>query len=324
MPLLWTNAIAWIDDSAIRIVFGRTSEDVLELPHGGEPGPVLAAMLRDLPVRRRHRLAAQRRLHVMTGSPWTHAAVLPWQSGIETEQAWAAYARAMLTERGLRGDTLEIAVEAAPFGRSRLGVAIETAFLSSCAEAAREAGWTFMACRDLLSAAAARYRRQLPDDCTLALVEQGVVTCLYRRAGEWADVAVQEWTQGQPIAGALAIASLICGQPAGLPAFVSSMLPLNTSVLAGLTDLGLPDVRLPKMTQPACLPDAPVQIPALAQVVSAKKQRPRKPGTTQKSAAPREASDGGVPTSLERQDPRKTRRKGRASQVKKKEPPCSA
>jgi hypothetical protein len=248
VPWLWTDALALVDAERV-VLSGETGWRCAG--HGGEPAATLGALLRDVPLRRRRHFAAQRRLHVLIGDPWTCAAVLPWQAGIETAGAWSEYARAMFIDQGVQ-TPLRIAVEDAPFGRPRLGVAADASLLAALEASSAQAGWTFAHCRDLLSAAVARHLPALPADCVFAFAERDALTCLFRRNGAWADVAKQGLAAGQPLTGALAVAALLCEQPIGLPAYLASVSPRTVPEDVGIVNLGSPDARLPPV-------DAPVQ-----------------------------------------------------------------
>jgi hypothetical protein len=244
VPWLWTDVLALVDAERV-VLSGETGS--LCASHGGEPATTLGALLNDVARPRRRRFAVQRRLHVLIGDPWTYAAVLPWQAGIETAGAWNEYARAMFIDQGVQQTPLRIAVEDAPFGCPRLGVAADASLLAALESSSEQAGWTFAHCRDLLSAAVARHVSALPADCAFAFVERDVLTCLFRRNGTWADAAKQELVPGQPLTGALAVAALLCEQPIGLPAYLASVSPCTVPDGAGVVNLGSPDARLPPL-----------------------------------------------------------------------------
>ena len=241
MPLLWTDALALIDADLVVL---RAGKEVRCEFHDGEPAVALSRLIAGMPVPRCQRLAAQRRLSVLIGSPWAYAAMLPWQPGILKAEAWSEYAQAIFADQGVRQMSLRVAVESAPFGRPRLSVALDAPLFAAIEAVTKEAGWTFVHCRDLLSAAAARHLRNLPADCVFVLAELDSVTCLFRRDGLWVDAATQSLLDERPLTSAIAVASLLCSQPVGLPVFVTSAPTHDVAERAGLTALDAIDARV--------------------------------------------------------------------------------
>ncbi|ARL38902.1 hypothetical protein BOC49_21765 (plasmid) [Burkholderia pseudomallei] len=130
-----------------------------------------------------------------------------------TEAAWQAYARALFEARAIRLP-LTIRVDYARFGRARLAFALRHDILGACMDASRAAGWQVVSCRDVLSAA---LQMNLPSmrerDFRFALLQPGVVTCLFRRDGEWTDVVSLPYRAGQRIEDLIGAAALMSGQP---------------------------------------------------------------------------------------------------------------
>ncbi len=255
MPLLWTDALALIDADLVVLRDGKRVRCEF---HDGEPAVALSRLLAGTPVPRFQRLTSQRRLSVLIGSPWAHAAMLPWQPGILKAEEWNEYARVIFADQGVPQSALRIGVEAAPFGRSRLSFALDAPLFDALETATVDAGWRFAHCRDLLSAAVARHLRSLPDDCVFALAELDSVTCLMRRDGYWADAAKQSLLDAPSLTSAIAIASLLCSQPVGLPAFVATAPTHAVSASDGMTALDAIDARvLPREAIAAALANTP-------------------------------------------------------------------
>ena len=241
----WNNAVVVLDAGTLRVWAGpgwqlrRDGVPRVVVEHGGRPADALAAVLGDLP---RARLPMQNRLQIIVGYPWTHCVVVPWQDGVLSASAWDAYARSLFAARAQRG-ALRIRIEDAPYGRARLAVAACEATLEALADVSRAAGWRTVSCRDALSASLCMHgRRLVGDDYRFALLQPRVGTCLFRRAGEWADAITLPRLGGGHIEEWLTAAALMGGQRATDVVYASTFgvsMPLPD--MAGVTLLdGMP------------------------------------------------------------------------------------
>ncbi len=125
MQSIFNDVYAVADAQRLRVWTGAGARDYVGEPafaaeHGGDPAVALATVLGALP---KVRGAFRNRLYLRIGHPWAHAAVLPWQSGLWSESAWQAYARALFETRALRVP-LAVRVAYARFGHARLAVAL--------------------------------------------------------------------------------------------------------------------------------------------------------------------------------------------------------
>ncbi|MGS0891653.1 hypothetical protein ACVBGC_03695 [Burkholderia stagnalis] len=216
MRSLFNDAHALVDADNLRIWTGpdaceRLGEPAFAGAHGGDPAGLLAVALAGLP---KARATGRNRLHLRFAHPWSHAVVLPWQTGLWSDAAWEAYAGAVFQSRALRMP-LAIRIADAGFGRARLAFALRDDVLGASAAASRAAGWRVAACRDALSVALNAHARGLRDrDCCFALAQSGVVTCLFRRDGEWCDVVALSRRAGQRIDDLIGAAALMGGHAA--------------------------------------------------------------------------------------------------------------
>ncbi|TCW87621.1 hypothetical protein C5O80_04655 [Burkholderia sp. SRS-46] len=136
---------------------------------------------------------------------------------------WDGYARALFAARAQRG-ALRIRIAAERRGRAQLAVAACDTLLASLAAVSRAAGWRLVSVRDALSDSLAAHADRLGgDDCRYALVQPRVVTCVFRRAGEWADVVTLPRTGGRRLDDWFAAAALMAGQPLAGAAFASAL-----------------------------------------------------------------------------------------------------
>ncbi|VWD61703.1 hypothetical protein BLA50215_07445 [Burkholderia lata] len=251
----WNNVIAVLDADTLRVWTNdgwrarRAGEPHVVVAHDGLPAEALAQVLGGLP---KARLPMRNRVHVVAGHPWTLGVVLPWQDGLVSDAAWDGYARALFAARAQRG-ALRIRIEAGRRGRARLAVAVCDTLLAALAEVTRAAGWRLVSVRDALSASLDAHAGRLTgDDCRYALLQPRVVTCVFRRAGEWADVVTLPRTGGRRLDDWFAAAALMAGQPLAGAAFASALdgaLPVADGVT--LLDGGPDDVPLREPGEPA-------------------------------------------------------------------------
>ncbi|KWU23330.1 hypothetical protein GJG85_07815 [Burkholderia sp. MS389] len=140
-----------------------------------------------------------------------------------SDAAWDGYARALFAARAQRG-ALRIRIEAARHGRARLAVAACDTLLASLATVSRATGWRLVSVRDALSASLTLHAGRLSaEDCRYALLQPRVVTCVFRRAGEWADVVTLPRAGGRRLDDWFAAAALMAGQPLAGAAFASAL-----------------------------------------------------------------------------------------------------
>ncbi|WAS55606.1 hypothetical protein MK974_07485 [Burkholderia ambifaria] len=222
----WNNVIAVLDADTLRVWTNdgwrarRAGEPHVVVAHDGLPAEALAQVLGGLP---KARVPMRNRVHVVVGHPWTHGVVLPWQDGLVSDAAWDAYARALFAARAQRG-ALRIRIEAGPRGRARLAVAACDTLLAALAAVTRAAGWRLVSVRDALSASLDAHAGRLSGgDCRYALLQPRVVTCVFRRAGEWADVVTLPRAGGRRLDDCFAAAALMAGQPLAGAAFASAL-----------------------------------------------------------------------------------------------------
>ncbi|VWB88546.1 hypothetical protein [Burkholderia stagnalis] len=222
----WNNVVAVLDADTLSVWTDhgwrprRAGPPHAVVAHEGLPAEALAQVLGGL---QRARLPMQNRVHVVAGHPWTHGVVLPWQDGLVSNAAWDGYARALFAARAQRG-ALRIRIEAGRHGRARLAVAACDALLASLAQACRATGWRLASVRDALSASLERHAGRLGGgDYRYALLEPRVVTCVFRRAGEWADVVTLPRMGGRRLDDWFAAAALMAGQPLAGAAFASAL-----------------------------------------------------------------------------------------------------
>ncbi|WP_232452808.1 hypothetical protein [Burkholderia ubonensis] len=235
----WNDVIVVLDADALRMWkcagwrVRRAGEPHVVVEHDGRPGDALAHVLGDLP---KARVPMRNRVHVVAGHPWTHGVVLPWQDGLVSDAAWDAYARALFAARAQRGAS-RIRIEDGRRGRARLAVAACDALLATLADVSRAAGWRLAGFRDALSASLCAHADRLTgDDFRYALLEPRVVTCVFRRAGEWADVVTLPRAGGRRLDDWFAAAALMAAQPAIGDAYASA---LGGSIAAGDADGGV-------------------------------------------------------------------------------------
>ncbi|WP_247873452.1 hypothetical protein [Burkholderia sp. LS-044] len=217
MQSLWNDVTVLIDADTLHVRAHesrrarRTGAPLAVVAHEGRPADALVQVLAGLP---KARLPMRNRLHVVVGHPWSHGVVLPWQEGLVSDAAWDAYARMLFAARAQRG-ALRILIEDERRGRARLAVAACDELLAALVDASRAAGWRLASFRDALSASLASHAARLVgDDFRFALRQPHVVTCIFRRSGEWADIVTLPRAGDRPDDW-FAAAALIAGQPAG-------------------------------------------------------------------------------------------------------------
>ncbi|MCA8275641.1 hypothetical protein LGN17_24480 [Burkholderia sp. AU30280] len=223
MRSLWNDVTALIDADTLSVwVHEGRRAPCADAPHEvvaheGRPADALARVLAGLP---KARLPMCNRMHVIVGHPWSHGVVLPWQEGLVSDAAWEAYARMLFAARAQRG-ALRILIEDERRGRTRLAVAACDALLTALVDASRAAGWRIASFRDALSASLDAHAARLGgDDFSFALRQPHVVTCIFRRSGEWRDVVTLPHA-GERADDWFAAAALIAGQPAGGDTYAS-------------------------------------------------------------------------------------------------------
>ncbi|MGU3781975.1 hypothetical protein [Burkholderia metallica] len=222
----WNDVVAVLDADTLRVWTSdgwrarRAGRPQIVAAHGGQPAEALAQVLAGLP---KARVPMLNRVQVIVGHPWSHGVVLPWQDGLVSDAAWDGYARALFAARAQRG-ALRIRVEAGPHGRARLAVAVCDTLLDTLAAVCRAAGRRLVGARDALSASLdAHAGRVGGDDFRYALLQPRVVTCVFRRAGEWADVVTLPRAGGRRLDDWFAAAALMAGQPLAGAAFASAL-----------------------------------------------------------------------------------------------------
>ena len=219
MRSLWIDYVVRVDTDRVQLLHpSGTTESVM---HENAPARALAELLAQVAAPRGRAERWRRRLHVLLGSPWYHAALLQWQDGLYTDEAWSAYGRAVLNADGVPSAAgLDVSVEGAGFEKSRLCVAIHQRLMVQLQGAAQAAGWKIASCRDILSVLIARHLKVLPKDCMFAVLEQDMLTCVTRREGAWSDLAMICRAPGQTIADALVTARLLGADPQGAKIFL--------------------------------------------------------------------------------------------------------
>jgi len=221
---LWCDAMAVCDAAVLHIWTGDAArvcggEPALVVDHAGAPVNALAGWLGSAP---RQRWSVQNRVHMVIAHPWTHSVVVPWQDGLFSATAWEAYAHALFAARAIRGP-LRVRVEDSCFGQSRLGVAISTDFIGKLKEACNAAGWRLASCRDAFSVALQTHATRLDDsECRFVLLQKSVMTCAFRRRGEWAEVITLSRNAQQRLDDLLAAAALMTAQSMSDAVYVSA------------------------------------------------------------------------------------------------------
>jgi hypothetical protein len=196
------------------------------------------------------------RVQVVVGHPWAHGVVLPWQDGLVSDTAWDGYARALFAARAQRG-ALRIRVEAGRRGHARLAVAVCDTLLASLAAVCRAAGRRLVGARDALSDALEVHAGRLNrDDFRYALLQPRVVTCVFRRAGEWADVVTLPRAGGRPDDW-FSAAALMSGQPASGAAFASALDGALPAAFAGDADVMFVGDGVEGVSVPGCAAEEP-------------------------------------------------------------------
>ncbi|WP_175689619.1 hypothetical protein [Burkholderia anthina] len=222
----WHDVVAVLDADTLRVWTSdgwrvrRAGRPQAVVAHDGLPAEALAQVLGGLP---KARVPMLNRVQVIVGHPWSHGVVLPWQEGLVSDAAWDGYARALFAARAQRG-ALRIRIEAGPHGRARLAVAVCDTLLASLAAVCRAAGRRLVSVRDALSVSLDTLAaRAGGDDFRHALLQPRVVTCAFRRAGEWADVVTLPRAGGRRLDDWFAAAALMAGQPLAGAAFASAL-----------------------------------------------------------------------------------------------------
>ncbi|PRG18076.1 hypothetical protein C6Q35_27700 [Burkholderia multivorans] len=219
---------------------------VATLEHGGEPVAALVELLAQAggDGKRRGVLASLRRLHVLLGHPWLDAAILPWQDGLISGDAWQAYARVVLAEQGVKApEGMNLCIEAAGYGRARLCVGARVELMNVLVAAGKSAGWRLASCRDVVSASAERHVRRVGRNGTLALLEPGTLTCLFRRDAEWRDLATLRLDAGQSLQEALGTLAVLSGRAMDERIHVAGFVPSDIASNGAWTCVGTPDRR---------------------------------------------------------------------------------
>jgi hypothetical protein len=177
--------------------------------HEGRPIDAIALLLQD---KTRVRPLFRNRIHVVVGSPWVQAAVLPWQPGLFSEAAWKTYAGALIAKRTNRLDW-DVAVETGRYGASRLGIALCPDLIMSIKEVCAATGWRLGTLSDMLTTSVFHHVAILkePEYCFM-LAEPEAFTCLYRDQQGWRDLITLPRTQHGLDAWS-ATGSLLSNQP---------------------------------------------------------------------------------------------------------------
>ncbi|AKE06998.1 hypothetical protein XM57_25455 [Burkholderia cepacia] len=124
----------------------------------------------------------------------------------------------LFAARAQRG-ALRIRIEDERHGRARLAVAACDEVIAALVEASRAAGWRIASFHDALSASLGAHAVELSaDDFGFVLRQPRVVTCIFRRSGEWRDVVTLPRV-GERAADWFAAAALLAGQPPSVDAY---------------------------------------------------------------------------------------------------------
>ncbi len=245
MRLLWDERVALIGAEHITLARPRRAS-VATLEHGGEPVAALVELLAQAGGDGKGRgvLASLRRLHVLLGHPWLDAAILPWQDGLSAGDAWREYACVVLAEQGVKApEGMNLCIEAAGYGRARLCVGARCELVDGLVAAGKGAGWRIASCRDVVSAAAARHVGRVGRNGTLALLEPGTLTCLFRCDAEWRDLATLRLDAGQSLQEALGTLAVLSGHAMNERIHVAGFVPSDVVSNDAWTCVGSPDRR---------------------------------------------------------------------------------
>ncbi|WP_143331630.1 hypothetical protein [Burkholderia sp. IDO3] len=245
MQLFCEERVALIGSEHITLARPRTMP-IAAIEHGGEPVAALAGLLAQAGggAKGRGVLSSLRRLHVLLGHPWLDAAILPWQDGLVAGAAWQAYARVVLAEHGVKApEGLNLCIEAAGYGRSRLCVGVRAEWVGALAAASEGAGWRMASCRDIVSASAARHVGRVGGNGTLALLEPGTLTCLFRANAQWQDLATLRLDAGQSLPEALDTLAVLSGHAMDDGIHVAGCVPSGVASNNRWTCVGSPDRR---------------------------------------------------------------------------------
>jgi hypothetical protein len=128
---------------------------------------------------------------VVLSSRFVRYGQLPWTEGVFAEEDRQALAAGCF--RAVHGEAVDhwrVAVGAPRYGCDNLAVAVDAALLDGLREILARRRLRLVAVRPHLTAAFDRWRSQLlADDGGFVLVEPGCITTLFRRGGQWAEVA---------------------------------------------------------------------------------------------------------------------------------------
>lgn len=150
------------------------------------------------------------RATVLLGFPHVHYLMLPWQTGLNSQDEWQGFAQAMFSQQaGIDPERWQVQVANNLFGQQRLAVATPRDLLQDLRGLFKLQRLPLVTCAPLLTAVAQQYWRQLPDDCVLAIPEADSLSCLYRQQGMIDQVCVMPTQPGSVLSDNLFTADLL-------------------------------------------------------------------------------------------------------------------
>ncbi len=186
----------------------------------GEPLAACADLLTQAP---RSRVRFLDRATVLLGFPHVHYLMLPWQTGLYSNDDWQGFADATFGQQaGLDPQAWQVQLADAPFGQQRLAVATSRALLQDLRELFKLQHLPLVTCEPLLTAVARQYWRRLPADCVLAVPEAQGLSCLYRQHGVIDQVCAIPIQADSALSDNLFTAALLAEQPALPPQVVAN------------------------------------------------------------------------------------------------------
>jgi hypothetical protein len=147
---------------------------------------------------------------VLLGFPHVHYLMLPWQTGVYSENDWQGFAEAAFSQQtGTDSQGWQVQVARTGFGQPRLATAIPLDLLQDLRGLFKLKTLPLVACMPLLTAIAQHYWHQLPGDCVLAVHEAHALSCLYLQQGMADQVCVIPTTAGSTLSDNLFTADLL-------------------------------------------------------------------------------------------------------------------
>lgn len=173
----------------------------------GEPLGACAELLQQAP---RGRVKFLDRATVLLGFPHVQYLVLPWQTGLYSQEDWQGFAEVSFSEQaGIDAERWQIHVANSAFGQERIAVATPRDLLQDLRDLFKLQHLPLVTCTPLLTAVARLYWRQLPADCVLAVPEAESLSCLYRNQSVAAQVCVLHTQPGSDLNDNLFTADLL-------------------------------------------------------------------------------------------------------------------